>query len=74
MITLETPAPPSLDNVVWVDPERMGGTPCFTGSRVPIKTLFDYIEGGDTVDEFLEDFLGVSREQISGALYFKPRA
>ena len=56
------------DEVVWVDPERMGGEPCFAGTRVPIKNLFDYIEGGDTVDDFLDGFPGVTREQVVGAL------
>jgi uncharacterized protein (DUF433 family) len=59
---------PSLwDEVVWVDPERMSGEPCFAGTRVPIKNLFDYIEGGETVDEFLDGFPGVTREQVIGA-------
>ena len=50
------------------DPERLGGTPVFRGSRVPIKTLFDYIKAGDPLDAFLADFEGVSREQALGAL------
>ena len=37
---------------VWVDPERMGGEPCFRDSRVPITALFDYLEAGETIDEF----------------------
>lgn len=45
------------------DPEIMGGTPCFAGTRVPARTLIDYIEGGATLDEFLEDFPTVSRKQ-----------
>ncbi|MEO6844500.1 MAG: DUF433 domain-containing protein [Ginsengibacter sp.] len=45
-----------------IDPETMGGTPVFTGTRVPIQTLFDYIEGGDSIDEFLDDYPGVSKE------------
>ncbi len=45
------------------DPEIMGGTPVFQGTRVPIQTLLDYLEGGDTLDEFLDGFPGVSREQ-----------
>ena len=50
-------------SVVKIDPEIMGGTPCFDGTRVPARTLIDYIEGGDTLDEFLEQFPTVSREQ-----------
>ena len=44
------------------DPEILGGTPCFTGTRVPVKNIFDYLEGGETLDEFLDDFPTVSRE------------
>jgi uncharacterized protein (DUF433 family) len=40
----------------------LGGTPVFAGSRVPVQTLFDYLEGGETLDEFLDDFPAVSRE------------
>ncbi|HYH87164.1 MAG TPA: DUF433 domain-containing protein [Pyrinomonadaceae bacterium] len=40
----------------------LGGTPVFGGTRVPVQTLFDYLEGGDTLDEFLDDFPAVSRE------------
>ena len=50
-------------SVVKIDPEIMGGTPCFDGTRVPARTLIDYIEGGDTLDEFLEQFPTVSRDQ-----------
>jgi len=45
-----------------IDPETMGGTPVFTGTRVPIQTLFDYIEGGDDLNEILDDYPSVSRE------------
>ena len=45
-----------------IDPETMGGTPVFTGTRVPIQTLFDYIEGGDNLNEFLDDYPTVSKE------------
>lgn len=45
-----------------IDPETMGGTPVFTGTRVPIKSLFDYIETGSTLDEFLENFPSVKKE------------
>ncbi len=43
--------------------EILGGTPVFAGTRVPIQTLFDYLEGGDSLDEFLDDFPSVSRER-----------
>jgi len=45
-----------------IDPEIMGGTAVFMGTRVPIKTLFDYLEGGETLEEFLDDFPTVSKE------------
>ena len=51
-------------NVVQVDPDILGGTPVFQGTRVPIETLFDYIEGDESIDEFLEDFPTVSKAQV----------
>jgi uncharacterized protein (DUF433 family) len=50
--------------VVSIDPEVMGGTPCFSGTRVPVQTLMDYIEAGDSIDEFLKDFPTVKRGQV----------
>jgi len=50
--------------VINIDPEILGGTPVFSGTRVPIKNLFDYLETGDTIEVFLEDFEGVSRSQV----------
>jgi len=46
------------------DPDVLGGTPVFTGTRVPVQTLFDYIEGQDTIDTFLADFPTVPRERV----------
>jgi uncharacterized protein (DUF433 family) len=51
------------DEVVWVDPERLSGEPCFRGTRVPVQTLIDHIEGNSTLDDFLEGFPSVSRDQ-----------
>jgi uncharacterized protein (DUF433 family) len=51
-------------SVINIDSEILGGTPVFSGTRVPIKNLFDYIETGDTIEIFLEDFEGVSRNQV----------
>ena len=45
-----------------IDPETMGGTPVFTGARVPVQALFDYIESGETLKEFLENFPSVKKE------------
>ncbi len=56
------------NTVIKVDPEIMGGEPCFVGTRVPARTLIDYLEGGDTIDEFLEDFPTVSRKQAVALL------
>ena len=53
-----------LSEVIWVDPERMSGTPCFKGTRVPVQNLLDYIQGGSTIDEFFEDFPSVTRDQV----------
>lgn len=47
-----------------IDPDILGGTPVFFGTRVPIKNLFDYLETGETIEVFLEDFEGVSKDQV----------
>jgi len=54
--------------ILHSDPEIMGGTPVFFGTRVPIKTLLDYLEAGDSLDVFLEDFPSVNREQAIALL------
>lgn len=54
--------------IVHSDPEILGGTPVFTGTRVPVKTLLDYLEAGDSIDEFLDHFPSVSRTQAIAAL------
>lgn len=51
-------------SVIDVNPEIMGGTPVFKGTRVPIQNLFDYIEGDETIEEFLDDFPSVKKEQV----------
>ena len=50
--------------VISCRPDVMGGTPVFAGTRVPIQTLLDYIEGGETIDDFLAGFPSVGREQV----------
>lgn len=50
--------------VINIDPEILGGTTVFQGTRVPIKNLFDYLETGDSIETFLEDFDGVKKEQV----------
>jgi uncharacterized protein (DUF433 family) len=55
-------------DIVVKDPEILGGTPVFRGTRVPFQTLLDYLEGGETLDEFLDDFPSVTREAAIAAL------
>lgn len=55
-----TPSTP----LITSSPDIMGGTPVFAGTRVPIQTLLDYLEGGETIDDFLQGFPTVSREQV----------
>ena len=59
---------PSRLSVVHSDPDILSGTPVFVGTRVPAQSLFDYLEGGDTLDEFLRQFPSVRREQAIAAL------
>jgi uncharacterized protein (DUF433 family) len=54
--------------LVHSDPEILGGTPVFVGTRVPVQALIDYLEGGHPLDDFLEDFPSVTRAQAVGAL------
>ncbi len=56
--------------VVHSDPEILGGTPVFVGTRVQVQSLFDYLEGGETLDDFLRQFPSVKREQALAALEF----
>ena len=55
-------------NIVQVDPDILGGIPVFAGTRVPVKTLYYYLEAGDSLSEFLDDFPSVTREQAIAAL------
>ncbi|MGB7592374.1 MAG: DUF433 domain-containing protein [Terriglobia bacterium] len=54
--------------VIVRDPEILGGIPCFRGTRVPFRNLLDYLEAGDTLDQFLERFPTVTREMATEAL------
>jgi uncharacterized protein (DUF433 family) len=62
------------EDVVNVDPEIMSGTPVFTGTRVPLYNLFDYLEEGDSLDKFLASFPSVKREQAIAALEIAKRS
>ena len=68
MATITPKKEVELERLLWTDPERMSGTPCFYGTRVPVKNLFDYLEGGQSLETFLDDFEGVSREQADAVL------
>jgi len=57
-----------LSEIVHSDPEILGGPPVFVGTRVPVQSLFDYLEGGEALDEFLRQFPSVRRDQAVAAL------
>ncbi|MGA2498081.1 MAG: DUF433 domain-containing protein [Tepidisphaeraceae bacterium] len=57
-----------LFGIVWINPERVSGAPCFYATRVPIKNLFDSISAGETLADFLDGFEGVTREQALAVL------
>ena len=58
----------TVEQAIIPDPDVMHGTPVFRGTRVPVQTLFDYLEGGETLDDFLDGFPTVSRELAIQAL------
>lgn len=60
--------------IIHSDPEILGGTPVFVGTRVPVKNLIDYLEAGDTLDDFLKSFPAVSRDQAIAALEIARKA
>ena len=57
-----------MNNPIKIDPEICHGTPCFAGTRVFVSSLYDYLEYGHTIDEYLDDFPGVSRQQVMDVL------
>ena len=59
---------PTVESVVRRDPEILGGTPVFAGTRVPVRNLLDYLAAGDTLERFLDHFPSVSRGQAVAAL------
>lgn len=63
-----------MSKTIEINPEKLSGTPVFAGTRVPIQNLFDYIEGGDTIEDFLEGFPPVSREQAIDVLELAKRS
>lgn len=62
-----------ISDLITIDKEIQSGTPVFKGTRVPIQSLFWHLEGGVTIDEFLEDFPSVKREQVIELLSFKTK-
>ena len=57
-------------DLIRSSPDILGGTPVFVGTRVPVQALFDYLKGGETLDEFLDQFPSVTRAQAEGLLQF----
>ncbi len=77
-LELKTPAQTSLKiedvpPIITSTPDVMGGTPVFAGTRVPVQTLIDYLKGGKSIDDFLEGFPTVSREQVIAFLEKKAK-
>ena len=58
----------TMQNLITTDPDILGGTPVFGGTRVPVKNLFDYLETGETIEAFLHSFPTVTRDQVTQAL------
>ena len=63
----------NIQDIINIDPEILSGQPVFTGTRVPVETLFDHLESGVSLNEFLEDFPGVSKDQAVALLYMASR-
>lgn len=57
-----------MNHLITISPDIQSGTPVFSGARVPVKNLFDYLKGGDSIEEFLLDFPSVKKEQIRDLL------
>lgn len=62
------------DPLITASPNRLGGTPVFAGTRVPVQSLIEYLEAGDTLDVFLEEFPSVTREHAVAVLEIAKRA
>jgi len=58
----------SLESTIHAHPDILGGTPVFVGTRVPVRSLFDHLEAGDSIEDFLEGFPSVKREQVIAVL------
>ena len=62
-----------LFGIIWINPERLSGAPCFSGTRVPVKALFDCLEGGGSLEDFLDGFAPVTRDQAIAVLEISQR-
>ncbi len=62
-----------LEDAVWVSAERVSGTPCFRDTRVPVQSLINFLEGGETLDQFLALYPGVTRERAVAVLDLRSR-
>ncbi len=62
-----------LFGLVWINLERVSGTPCFYGTRLPVASLFHYLGGGETIDDFIDAFGGVNRDPVLGVLNLAAR-
>ncbi|MXY80782.1 MAG: DUF433 domain-containing protein [Gemmatimonadetes bacterium] len=60
--------PTDVSQVFHADPDILGGTPVFVGTRVPVQSLFDHLEAGDSIEDFLEGFPSIKREQVMAVL------
>src|SRR5260370_7219717 len=59
-----------LDEAIWVSPQRMSGTPCFRGTRVPVQSLITFLDRGETIDGFTKVYPPITREQVLAVLDF----
>lgn len=73
MLSTDTKKALNIPGLIWTDPERMSGAPCFDKTRVPITHLFEYLEAGESLESFLDGFEGVTREQAVGVLELAKR-
>ena len=73
-VSSEFRMPPLPTPLITSDPERLGGTPVFAGTRVPVHTLIDYVEAGHPLDQFLDDFPSVTREHAIAVLELAKKA
>lgn len=67
-ITMLKNLPPALDRLVSIDPDIVGGEPCFTGTRVPLETVVDNLAGGHSIQEILENYRTLRREHVEAVL------